>query len=626
MEESRFRSLAESERFGVVVADFAGNLLDFNDAFLRLAGYGREELRRGTVGWRELTPPEYWRRDEMAIEEMRRTGACSPYEKELVNPDGRRVPVLLTGSLVDEKAGTCVDIVVDLSGRKRAESALQESRERLQFALDAARMVAWDWDVETGRMHWSANAQDVLGLPPEPTLETALAMVHPDDRARVDRLVERALQGEVEYAAEYRLVRPSGVIWVYDRGAVIRNIQGRPVRMTGVCQDVTERRRAEEENSLLLARERAARARAEAAEQRAAFLAEAGEVLASSLDDRTTLRTLARLAVPRVADYCVLLEVGAGNRITPVAFEHVDPGKETFLERVGELYRVRSDDPRSLVGAILGTGRSEIVGYPTLVEWEQEIPEDPELREIFGELHPVSGMLLPLVVRGEVVGILVLALSESGRRFDDADLELGVELARRAALAIDNARLYQEARAANTAKDRFLATLSHELRTPLAPVLASVSALEKEERIEPRLRDVLSMVRRNVELEARLIDDLLDVTRAVHGKMTLSRDVCDLHRVLGQALETCCSPVLRSQRQVSTRLGAERHKLRGDARRLTQIFLNLLQNAIKFTPPGGSITVRSLNEDALDGSWLVVEVEDSGMGIEPDLLPRMFEP
>src|SRR5690349_22700712 len=98
MEESRFRSLAESERFGVVVADFSGNLLEFNDTFLRLAGYGREELRRGTVGWRELTPPEYWRRDEIAIEEMRRTGACSPYEKELVNPDGRRVPVLLTAS------------------------------------------------------------------------------------------------------------------------------------------------------------------------------------------------------------------------------------------------------------------------------------------------------------------------------------------------------------------------------------------------------------------------------------------------------------------------------------------------------------------------------------------------
>lgn len=528
MDESRVRYLAESERIGLVVADLAGNLLEVNDAFLRLAGYGREELDSRHLGWRDLTPPEYWSRDEQAIDEIRQTGACSPYEKELVHPDGRRVPVLLAGSLADAQAGTCVDIVVDLSGRRRVESALQESRERLQAALDAARSAA-------------------------------------------------------------------------------------------------------AENARLLERERAARARAEAAESRAAFLAEAGEVLASSLEHRATLRALARLVVPQIADYCVLLEVGPSGEVTQVAAEHIDPHKETLLERVGELYRDSRDGgdaPRSLIAAVLGTDRPEIVAYPTLLEWdsgwESEVPQDPEMREIFGQLHPVSGMLLPIEVRGRIIGVLGLVQSESGRRFDDADLELGVELARRASLAIDHTYLYEEARAASAAKDRFLATLSHELRTPLTPVLAVVSTLEQEQALTDKGREALAMIRRNIELEARLIDDLLDVTRAVHGKLALSHELCELRSVIEHAFQTCAPDAL-AERRVIVDLAAGEHWVIGDDRRLTQVFANLLQNAVKFTPAGGSIALRSRHDEDGAGSWLVVAVEDTGLGIEPDLLPRIFE-
>ena len=175
--------------------------------------------------------------------------------------------------------------------------------------------------------------------------------------------------------------------------------------------------------------------------------------------------------------------------------------------------------------------------------------------------------------------------------------------------------------AMNEAKDRFLAALSHELRTPLTPVLAVISSLEAGGRLPPDLRGEIAMVRRNIELEARLIDDLLDVTRITRGKLELQCQEVDLRQVLEHAIRTSCGEEVAAGRlRVSEEL-ADGQRLWADAPRLTQVFWNLLSNAVKFTPEGGTIAVRSW----ADESWLVVEVSDTGIGIEPELLPRIFQ-
>ncbi len=182
------------------------------------------------------------------------------------------------------------------------------------------------------------------------------------------------------------------------------------------------------------------------------------------------------------------------------------------------------------------------------------------------------------------------------------------------------------AEAANAAKDHFLATLSHELRTPLTPVLAITSSLEDDDRLPADVREALSRVRRNVELEARLIDDLLDLTRIARGKLELHREVVDLAEILDHALLTCCTEEVTSGRlAVTTGLAAGDHRLWADAPRLTQVFWNLLNNAIKFTPEGGRIDVRSTVEPSAPERYLAVQVEDSGIGIEPEVLPRIFD-
>ncbi len=173
---------------------------------------------------------------------------------------------------------------------------------------------------------------------------------------------------------------------------------------------------------------------------------------------------------------------------------------------------------------------------------------------------------------------------------------------------------------ASRAKDDFIATLSHELRTPLTPSLMTLSALTRNDRLEQSLRDELQMVRRNVELEARLIDDLLDLTRIAQGKIQLMLGAIDVHASISHVIENCRTELAAKKLNLELQLEAERPWVSADGARLQQVFWNLIKNAIKFTPEGGEILVRSSNE----GGRLKVEVADNGMGISADLLPRIF--
>ena len=179
-----------------------------------------------------------------------------------------------------------------------------------------------------------------------------------------------------------------------------------------------------------------------------------------------------------------------------------------------------------------------------------------------------------------------------------------------------------EAEAANRAKDDFLAVLSHELRTPLAAVLMSASALEQEDEIPEKAKELVQIIKRNVDLEARLIDDLLDLTRVERGKLELRREIVDLHEQVRDAVETCCAADISQKRlHVHVHTAAARHHVWGDPARLQQVLWNLIKNAVKFTPPGGRIDVTTSNEA---DERVRVEVRDSGIGIKPDALPKIF--
>lgn len=193
--------------------------------------------------------------------------------------------------------------------------------------------------------------------------------------------------------------------------------------------------------------------------------------------------------------------------------------------------------------------------------------------------------------------------------------------------AVDRARAalrsaLADAQKANHAKDRFLASLSHELRTPLTPVLMAASALREDDSLPPSVRQQLGMMQQNLELEVRLIDDLLDLTRIVNGKLHLQKGGCNVHRLLDHTLEILRAEI--TDKKISLRVAKEASApwVRGDAARLQQVFWNLLKNAVKFTPAGGSIAVETRNQ----AGGIQIIVSDSGRGIAPELLPAIFKP
>ncbi len=181
----------------------------------------------------------------------------------------------------------------------------------------------------------------------------------------------------------------------------------------------------------------------------------------------------------------------------------------------------------------------------------------------------------------------------------------------------------QEAEEANQAKDQFLAALSHELRTPLTPVLMAATEMEVDPRLPRVMREHLSMIRRNIELEARLIDDLLDVTRIAHGKLQLQQEILDVHAAVEHAIKISASDILAKQIRLSKRFDATEHLASADAARLQEVFWNILRNAVKFTKPGGKIEIATRNDERRQ--QIIIEFADDGIGVEPELQPRIFD-
>ena len=382
------------------------------------------------------------------------------------------------------------------------------------------------------------------------------------------------------------------------------------------------KRQAEEHAQLL--QEQAARARAEAERERMAFLAEASNVLAGSLDYEQTFTSLARLVVPRLAEFCLIDRVDDSGNLHQVAVAHRDVAQEELLRQIR--YPEAAETTH-------GAFRVYQTGAPFVENRVDEkviadlVPEAD--RAVIRLLKPVSFAAVPLTARGRVIGSITMAHTEPGLTYGEDEVWLAGELAHRTALALDNVELYreanqarEEAEAANLSKDRFLAMLSHELRTPLTPVVAHLVKLSSDKAVPEYLRHPLEVIRRNVELEARLIDDLLDLTRVGSGKIHLETKVVDAHSLLRNALEICQADLEAKKLELHLDLAAPNPHVRADPARLQQVFWNIVKNAVKFTGEGSiNVSTREGN-----GGHLVISIRDTGIGMDKELLARVFQP
>jgi PAS domain S-box-containing protein len=486
----------------------------------------------------------------------------------------------------------------DITDRKLARLALVQSEERLRLAQEGANAGLWDWDLEQGKTTWSQEFYDICGLSHAvvPSSEAFIHSVHPTDRAAVQEAVSQVLKARTPLDIQYRTIHPRhGMRWIAQLGRTTVDESGRPVRMSGIALDITERKRAEENLR---------------------FFSEAGTALSALVDLESTMQKIARLAVPFFADWCVVDILSPRDQIERIAFAHQDREKESILKELVERSPLGWNSSAASAG-VLRSGKPQFVS---------EVPEgfidavarDEHHRRLFTALDPISYIIVPLLVREKAIGTISFVSSESGRHYSTGDLEVANELARRAATAIDNARLYRELKQAHQQKDDFLAMLAHELRNPLAAVLYANETLKLTDH---RDNPAVEVIDRQVASLSHLIDDLLDVSRITQDKIQLKKEFISAATVVERSVATASPQIEERGHQLTLDVADEAMPLFVDPTRVEQILVNLLNNAAKYTAEGGRIVVRAFPRQG----WAVFEVRDTGVGIPAEMLPRVFE-
>jgi len=384
---------------------------------------------------------------------------------------------------------------------------------------------------------------------------------------------------------------------------------------TAVVRDITDRQPRDDDRSER-SRAETARLQAEEAGRRASFLAEASRVLAASLDYEATLRSVARVAIPYLADYVLVDVLEPRGRLRRLAAAHPDPIVE---ERLAGQNLPTPGDGGALDSVIER-------GEPTLIrdvsdDWLAARGADAEHLGARSGTTPTSLMLVPLRARGRTLGVVSFALTNGKRRYTLADLTLAEDLAQRAALAADNARLYREAQDASRAKDEFLAVLSHELRTPLTPVLGWVRILKSGTLAPEATARALDTVERNTRLQAQLVEDLLDVSRIIAGKLSLDLRPVALGPIVDGVIESTAAAAAAKSIVVNRHVDPDLPRIEADANRLQQVLANLLSNAVKFTPVGGRVDVVAVRV----ADKVRLAVTDTGDGLAPDVAPHIFD-
>ncbi|HYG62182.1 MAG TPA: PAS domain S-box protein [Thermoanaerobaculia bacterium] len=563
-------AIVDSSDDAIIGKSLDGTILSWNSAAVRMYGYSAEEVIGRPVSI--LTPPE--RRNEMhrILEAIRRGDKVDHFETERIAKDGRRLRISLTVSPIRDRQGRIVGaskIARDIGDRKRAEDEAERARRRLFEFLDNLDegffILGPDWRFlylnQVALRLSDESAEELVGR----TLWEAFpALIGTETEAVYRRVMDTRLPERFET----RGLRSGR--WFEVR--VYPSLDGLSI----FSRDFTDRKRAEDE-----------------LRRKNEDLQAANEELQVAEEELRLSESALRQSEERFRDLA--------DAVPSFVWTSGPDGLIGFLNERWYAYTGLRPEQS------LGTGWVQAL-HPEDVERSLDAWEEARRRGDFYEVE---------------------------MRYRRADGEYRWFIARARPVRDDRGRIVawfgsshdvHDRKLAEEAKDRFLATLSHELRTPLTPVLAVTSNLEGDARLPADAREALSMVRRNVELEARLIDDLLDLTRIARGKIELHPEAADARRILEHALETSARQIASKALRLETDLAAGDHRVWADSSRLTQVFWNLLTNAVKFTPAGGTVRVRSWTEEDLERSdWLAVEVVDDGIGIEPELLPRIFD-
>lgn len=482
----------------------------------------------------------------------------------------------------------------DAFGAEPDQEHLREIAEGFAAVIEASPLPIMAIDREDRIELWSPAAERMFGWTREEVLHRPSPIVPPDGHEASAALRERALAGERLTGVEVRRVRKDGTaIDVSFSSAPLRGRAGEPHGAIIILDDITDRRRADE---------------------RLRFLETAGRVLGGLFEYEDRLESLARLTVPALADLCVIDLLRDDGTVLRARAVHADARQEALL--------------RIPASPADGGPFARVIGGEALLAPEAGDEVLPLLGHGAGpdavrRLGVRSLMSVPLQARGRNLGVLTLASTQAGRRYREEDLSLTREMASRAALLLDNSRLYREAQQSTRAREEILAVVSHELRSPLQAITVLVDTLLQwlppeawRDRERRQLESVLHVSRQM----SRLVQDLLDVTRIESGHFSVRPDREPLGGIVDEAMQILRPIAEREHVRLDVRVSDGGGAVMADRQRVMQVLGNLGVNAIRVTPGGGGVRI----DAQASGAEVVFQVSDAGPGISREDLPHLF--
>jgi PAS domain S-box-containing protein len=653
----RLADIVENSEDAIIAHDLSGIIQSWNPAAERLYGYTSAEACGQSI--RIIIPAEREQEEAELVRRVRDGERIAPFDTVRRRKDGDLVDVALTISPIRDREGRIVGsskTARNVTDRKRVERQLEDVQQRLMglataaaslvgspnvdAVLSAAIDVARDVFRSDGYALWRVNDKGEwrivrsFGVSDEFAARMIKVNANQPGAARVP-FTEPLVCEDVNTSQMVAQMRDAyqregiGSMIVFplvirgERSGTMVFYSHRPCRYEALDvrlgTALTNLVASSLTTAELYEEQRIAREGADHARERAAFLARAGTALSASLDYETTLKAVAELAVPAIADWCAVDMLGERGSLQRLAVAHVDPAKVKLARRLQQQYSPDPDAPGG-VYEVIRTGKPVLVSRipPALLE---AAAQDPEHLRILQELKLTSYMCVPMMAHSRAFGAITFVSAESLREYTEEDLQFAQDVAIRASLAVDNARSYARANDASRVKDEFLATLSHELRTPLNAVLGYARMLRLGTLDEAKQRAALEVVERNATALKQMIEDVLDVSRIVSGRMRLDVEPVDLPSVLQEATAAVLPAAHAKGVRVETTIDPLNSPVSGDAHRMQQIAWNLLSNAIKFTPRGGRVQLRL----ARVNSHVEITVSDTGRGIDPEFLPFVFE-
>jgi signal transduction histidine kinase len=490
-------------------------------------------------------------------------------------------------------------LIVDdrLDKRVVFRTILEELDQNIVTASSGEEALKWLLDNDSAVILLDVNMPGMDGL------ETAELIRARRKSAHTPIIFITAFADEMHTARGYSL----GAV-DYILSPVVPNILRSKVKALVQLHRLNAELKKRSDERVALVKEQAARSMAEESQRRASFLAEATQVMASSLDVDTILKGASGLVVPFLADYGSVVLVKDDGSVRAQRSAAV-AGWNPYLGAHATAFEAKAAE---VLARAIAQGASESTGSLGVAPTDATRPEDPPA----GEIHA-----FPLVTRGQARGALVLALGPSRRSLAGDNLSLADSLAGRAASALENCLLYEEIQRADQRKNEFLATLSHELRNPLAPMRAALHMLRAKTVDPEKARSLLETMDRQVGQMTRLVEDLLDISRITRGAIELRRETLEVGAEVRNAIESCHGQLESGGHEVVINAPLEPLYVVADRVRLQQILENLILNAAKYTNPGGRIEVSA--EATI--SEAVIRVKDNGIGIPHDKLTQVWE-